>query len=129
MQVKCSYKCNFEEHLELVHLCFVAPLEINSFLITDNITPDRRQSRTIFYLKVSRPILPNKEFSIAKMAIIERKLDVFDCHNIDFGNQKRRFRQLLKNWRSPLPHIRCERGRRDVPVSVLLDISTSMRIA
>ena len=51
-------------------------------------TPDRRQSRTIFYLKVIRSRLPNKEFSIDKMAITEHKLDDFDCHNIDFGNRK-----------------------------------------
>ena len=41
--------------------------------------------------KGSRSRLPNKEFSIAKTAIAERKLDVLDCHNIDFGNRKRKF--------------------------------------
>ena len=54
-------------------------------IIGDKITLDGQQSRTIFYLKVSRSRLPNKEFSIAKMAIAERN-DFFDCHNIDFGN-------------------------------------------
>ena len=33
--------------------------------------------------------LPIKAFSIAKTAIDELKLDVFDCHYIDFGNRKR----------------------------------------
>ena len=46
---------------------------------------------TIFYLKVSRSRLPNKEFSIAQLAIAERNLDVFDCNNIDFDNRKRCF--------------------------------------
>ena len=44
------------------------------------LTPNRWQSRTVFYFKVFRSRLPNKEFSIAKMAITERKLDVFNRH-------------------------------------------------
>ena len=31
--------------------------------------------------------MPNKAFSIAKMTITERKLDIFDCHSIDIGNR------------------------------------------
>ena len=46
------------------------------------------QGRLLF-----EPILSNKELSITKMAIAERNLDVFDCHNIDFGNRKRCFWQ------------------------------------
>ena len=53
------------------------------------ITPDRRQSRTISHFQKNRYRLPNKAFSIAKTAIDELKLDVFDCHYIDFGNRKR----------------------------------------
>ena len=53
-------------------------------------TLDSLQSRTIFYLKMSHLPLPNKKFSIAKMAMAERKVDIFDFHNIDFGNQKQK---------------------------------------
>ena len=54
--------------------------DIVLYLMVIIITPDRRQSRTIFNLQVNRSRLPNKAFLIAKTTIAERKLDVFDCH-------------------------------------------------
>ena len=91
----------------LVYILYIFNHFIDSFS-----TPDRLQSRTIFYLKVILSRLPNKEFFIAKMTIADRKLDVFDCHNIDFGNRKRCFlaienENLLKILRSQLLPIRC----------------------
>ena len=46
-----------------------------------NLAPDRRQSRTIFYLQVNRSILLNKACSISKTTIAVRKLDVFDVNH------------------------------------------------
>ena len=51
-----------------------------------------------YYLKVSRSRLPNKKFSIAKMAIAERKLDVFDCHKIDFAFKAIENENLLNKY-------------------------------
>ena len=56
-------------------------------------TPDRRQYRRIFYLKVSRSQLQIKSFPLPKWQFVERKLEVFDCHNIDFDNRKTCFWQ------------------------------------
>ena len=78
-----------------------------------NLTPDRRQSRTIFYLQVNRSRLLNKACSIAKTTIAARKLDVVDWtamtlilafENFVFDNLKR------KILRSRLSPIRCEPG-------------------
>ena len=78
-----------------------------------NLTPDRRQSRTIFYLQVNRSRLLNKACSIAKTTIAVRKLDVFDCtamtsilaiENVVFDNLKRKILRLR------LSPIRCEPG-------------------
>ena len=63
------------------------------FMLWILFTPDSRQSQTIFYLQVNRSQLPNKAFSIAKATIVERKIDIFDCHYVDFGNRKRSFLQ------------------------------------
>ena len=52
-------------------------------------TPDRRQSGTISHFQKNCLRLPNNAFSIAKTAIDELKLDIFDCQYIDFGNRKR----------------------------------------
>ena len=77
-------------YLNKAHGSFTAVTEFKRWWNLERLsgTPDRRQSRTFFYLKVSRSRLSNKEFSIVKMAIADRKLDVFDCHNVDFGNRK-----------------------------------------
>ena len=78
-----------------------------------NLTPGRRQSRTIFYLQVNRSRLLNKACSIAKTTIAVRKLDVFDwtamtsilaIENVVFDNLKQ------KILRSRLSPIRCEPG-------------------
>ena len=49
---------------------------------------------------------------MAKTTIAERKLDVFDYHYIDFGNQNVVLaienEKLLNILRSRLPNIRCE---------------------
>ena len=47
------------------------------------------RERSLIFRKIVKR-LPNKAFSIAKTAIDELKLDVFDCHYIDFGNRKRK---------------------------------------
>ena len=87
------------------------------------LTPDRQKSQTIFYLKVSHSQLPNKEFSIAKLAIAEHKLNIFDCHNIDFGNRIHCFwlpkmKNCLKNLHSRLPPIWCD-SRLDVKYAMV----------
>ena len=81
-----------------------------------NLTPDRRQSRTIFYLQVNRSRLLNKACSIAKTTIAVRKLDVFDwtamtsilaIENVLWTILNNLKRKILRSQLSP---IRCEPG-------------------
>ena len=71
-----------------------------------DLTPDRRQSRTIFYLQVNRSRVLHKACSIAKTTIAVRKLDVFDwtattsilaIENVVFDNLKRKKNVFMLN--------------------------------
>ena len=67
-----------------------------------SITLDRRQSRTISYLKVIHSRLPKKEFSIANKTFSIAIISILAIEN----------EKLLKILRSRLPPIRCVIGQR-----------------